>query len=1145
MTGLADFVSIDSHYARSANLERDAGEAAALEGYIVTGRALEMLHRIASALNTGSGGAWSVTGPYGSGKSSLGVLLAAAFGDRESAAHLSMLEQIAVIDHATASALRDARARFGNLPFLDGLVTAQAEPITHTLTRALRRATLQAFGTLPSARIFPEVRLLTAALDDIANTDPRRTGPSPGSLVDLAVALARRAPLLVVVDEFGKNLEAAQRRPDADLYLLQLIAEAAQTNRGAPIVLVTMQHLAFGDYAAAADNSQQREWAKIQGRFEDVVFVDAPAQTHQLIARVFSRSDSINARVQTWARDQAEAMRRVQLFDIADAELLADCYPLHPTVLAVLPELCRRYGQNERSLFGFLAGGEPTAVPSLLRDRPVSPSGSLPSITLADLYRYFATTANNVTARASRWAEITVKLRDIAGLPPDQLDVARAIAVLNLVASNGPLRASPALLRATSIASQESIDALVAASVVVNRRTTDEYRIWHGSDVDLEGALDLARQRAEALDPFTILTTAAPLEPVIAAGHSMRTDTLRTFDCQYLPPNRDIEAPTADSPYDGLVYIALNGTVDSAVTVEGRPVCIHRPTNIVDLIAAARELHAYDLALADVNIASDWVARNEVRERRADAHRALARCLRDAWNSGTTTLLSARGATELTRPGLLALSEAADVVYTATVPVRNETLNRVEISSIGAKARRLLLLAMLQSERLEDLGLIGNGPEVAMYRSVLRASGMHSRSERTGEWQIRQPSDPAFRHAWQEVVDQLRAATDRRINLADIYAALQLPPIGMKPGAIPVIVHAALIATNDEVALYEHGTFKPALTDDVSDRLVRNPGHFEVKQFANARPGARRDVVEQLAERLNIAARFRKSRVANVLAIVGALVNTVSRLPPITLNATDLDVRTIAVRQAILSATEPDRLLFADLPAAVGLNEVGARAKTWRHLDTFLTRLTSALTELDSHFTLTLVSLQEELLATAAESDRSKLAAQARVIIDEIIDQDVRSFTLALADETFEPARWMENLATNVTRTAVRHWKPENRRQYSTELAAKLAAFRRIQMLHHETRGIGAEPFVARRITVTEATGAERAILVALDDSDRSFIRSHYDQFIDALTHRYKSRAEAKKVALGFQSEDVLGRSILLSEAAPADLTQSKAVNDD
>ena len=1144
MTTLADYITINNSYTRSSNLERDAGTQSALDGYLLTGRVLEMVERITTALNSGTGGAWSVTGPYGSGKSSLGIFLAALFGDQNTDTYDTAQELISTVDERLAGNVTTARRRFEGRPFADGLVTARAEPITHTITRALHRAMVHTFGKTPAARSFPEIKLLEAALHDIDGTDPRRTGPSPASLLDIAVALARRAPLLLVVDEFGKNLEAAQQRSDADLYLLQLLAEAAQTERGAPILLVTLQHLAFGDYAAAADTAQQREWAKIQGRFEDVVFVDAPVQTRQLITSVFGQSDSLAERIDNWATKEADAMRAVQLFDLADAELLASCYPLHPAALAVLPELCRRYGQNERSLFGFLAGSDPTAVPQLLAQRPIPSGGSLPTVGLSDVYNYFATAANAATSRTSRWAEITVKLRDVAGLPAAQIDLAKSVAILNLVASNGPLRASPALLDSSQREAVANLKQLVAANVIVHRTTTDEYRIWHGSDVDLESHLETARTHAATLDAHTLLDSTTPLEPVIASGHSMRTDTLRTFDRHYLRADADTEELPSNSNYDGRIYLALSQDRRLPDTAVSRPLCVHDTDHIDRVIETARELSAHDAVLAHPAIAADWVARNEVRERRADAERALAAALDDAWNSGTTTLITAEGHRQLAHVGKAALSEAADIVYTETVAIRNETLNRVEISSIGAKARRLLIKAMLDNETVEQLGLKGNGPEVAMYRAVLKATGIHSRNDTASDWQIRQPTDPQFRIAWDAIIEQLKAATDRRINLDDLYATMQLPPIGMKVGPIPVLLHAALIATSDEVALYEHGTFKPALTDDVSERLVRNPGHFEVKHFANARPGVRRQVVEQLADQLGIPTRFRKSRVSNVLAIVGALVNTINQLPPITRNATDLDPQTIAVRSAILGATEPDQLLFVDLPEAVGLNPIGARLKEWRHLDTFTGRLVGATRELNAYLDHTLVGLEAELLETSAESGREKLAVQAGLIVEEILDQELRTFALALADNSFDNAHWIENLATNVTRTAVRHWEPGHRRQYSSELAGKVAAFRRIQILRHEARTHDAESFDARRITVTKTTGEEDAVLIALDESDRQRNRDPWQIYIDALEPHYGSRAEAEKVAFGYAAEAVLGNDTTATPPVEAP-TKLKAANNE
>ena len=88
--------------------------------------------------------------------------------------------------------------------------------------------------------------------------------------------------MLLVLDEFGKSLESIRDGGDADPYVLQQLAEAGQ-GAGLPIFILTLQHLSFVDYLAEAGSSKRREWAKVQGRFEDVAFVDSPGQTRALI----------------------------------------------------------------------------------------------------------------------------------------------------------------------------------------------------------------------------------------------------------------------------------------------------------------------------------------------------------------------------------------------------------------------------------------------------------------------------------------------------------------------------------------------------------------------------------------------------------------------------------------------------------------------------------------------------------------------------------------------------------------------------------------------------------------------------------------------------------------------------------------------
>ena len=157
---------------------------------------------------------------------------------------------------------------------------------------------------------------------------------------------------------------------------------------------------------------------------------------------------------------------------------------------------------------------------------------------------------------------------------------------------------------------------------------------------------------------------------------------------------------------------------------------------------------------------------------------------------------------------------------------------------------------MIEHGSVSGLGFDGYGPEVAMYRAFLERTGLHGYDVRNEITVFRKPTDHSLQPAWEIVKDEFRRAKTRRINLNDIYAALLSPPIGMKAAVIPVFVTAALLAFSDEIAIYEHGTFKPLLTPDLSERMVRNPGHFEIKHFANT-IGARRQVIRALAERLD------------------------------------------------------------------------------------------------------------------------------------------------------------------------------------------------------------------------------------------------------------------------------------------------------
>jgi len=1134
MATLADHVSVVSRFARSANLERDVSRPEPLDGYVVTARALDVVERIATtAAADAAGGAWSITGPYGSGKSSLALLLDATFAEAGPTRDIAW----GLVDEASslvAERIREAHRCHDTQQsgFHRGLVTASREPLTHTVLRALHSAVLRAFGKIPSVSRFPAAKILRGALGDVVSDDPRRTGPSPAALVEIARCLADDAPLLLIIDEFGKNLEAIRDGGDADPYLLQQLAEAGQGS-GVPIFILTLQHLSFEDYLAGTDGPQHREWAKVQGRFEDIPYVESATQTRALIGTVFDiADDSLGARIAAWAESRAKAMSSLGLADLADPALVGSCYPLHPLTAAVLPELCSRYGQHERTLFSFLTGPDPATAASFLATKHVTAQGPLPTLGLDAVYDYFVTGgvfSPVIAGQSSRWTEIATRIRDTHGLSEQQASLTKAIAVLNLVSTGGTIRASRPVLALAEDDVEDILGELETIGIVTYRDFADEYRIWNGTDVDIRRLLDIAHERVQRRPLVDILSTINQPKPIVAARHSAEHDVLRVFSQRYADSTDVIEPLSPFSPYDGEVLLIVDPdrSPPSATPMgdTAKPVVIAIPNDLTELDVAAREVAAVTDVLDDNTVSQDWVARRELGERLAEARVKLEHATVNTFSTAACRwlLVWSDGVTELAAGrGTAALSAAADRVYRSTPTIRNEMLNRNQLTSQGAKARRMLLEAMIEHGGESGLGFAGYGPEVAMYSAFLAQTGLHGRDDRNDTMTFRNPTDPSLVPAWEVLESEFKRAKNGRINLKDIEAALLSPPIGLKAAVIPVLVTAGLLAHSDEIAIYEHGTFKPLLTADLSERMVRNSGHFDIKHFANT-TGARRQVIDAMANRLNVHPRFRKHRVANVLAIVGHLVSEVRHLDNYTRRTHNLAPPTLKAREALMAAVEPDTLLFDTLPRALGLRAVAPDATTYGGAESYARAVGDVLDELTGNYDRLLHELFEQLLAVSAESSRLAIAGQAAALENEILDPAVRAFVLTLANAGVETdADWIKAIATVIAKKAPAEWSDEDRERFRRELPHQISAFQRLVALHIGQRATGDGPFDALRVTITRSDGSEFIRLVAVDHEHRPALELALDAILDDLSEITGSSGQGRQSLLALLSERLL-----------------------
>ena len=471
----------------------------------------------------------------------------------------------------TAASLAGSRQRAGlhKHGMIRCVAAARLEPVAATILRAAINGASSYFGTSYRRRHFAEAGTLRRC----ARSLRKGAVPDAATISRIISSMAASAPVLLMIDEFGKNIEYfASGGGDGDLFLLQELAEMSGGSRGVPLHIVTMQHMSFGEYVAGASAARAKEWAKIQGRFEVVHFANSLEHTRALLSSSLKHNSGAFHRIMEWAGHHAKAVSEETGVNIP-VDLAASCYPLHPLAVEALPELCSRYGQNDRTLLSFVFGSGPGTVARFIEKEKLDGHGLLPTMGADRIYDYFisglAPARAGAAASSSRLVEIDTIIRDDRVSDETEQRTLKAIGLMNLIGRSGRLRASMGMIRCmVGSGAERAVMSLESRSVITYRGHADEYRVWHGTDVNIAAKMDVWRKAVRCGSYPALMQAAMDPEPVIAAKHGMKTGTLRIFKPLFRMPEDGI-----GREYDGAV---IYGTTDTAIPTSKKPVLVSR-----------------------------------------------------------------------------------------------------------------------------------------------------------------------------------------------------------------------------------------------------------------------------------------------------------------------------------------------------------------------------------------------------------------------------------------------------------------------------------------------------------------------------------------------------------------------------------------
>lgn len=1031
---LKDKIQVNTHYTRSVNLERDSNSLKVIKAYIPTSRALRTLSKIANTFHDQQAPrSWSLVGPYGSGKSSFSVFLAKLLSNPEDLATKAAYRVLSGAEKALAA--RYEKSAQGRIGYFEVLVTGAPEPLGLRLLK----------GFADSAELYWSGRRgknpqIVARLRAAVESGSVSTTDLLDMVKEVQVQLSKTgsAGILLVIDELGKFLEYESRHYGAnDIYILQALAEHACEGSDVNLLMFVLLHQSFEQYAKGLGESLRNEWSKVQGRFEEVPFLESVEQTLRVVGAAFRHeiSNMEKVELEKTMSKHVNALVKVDALPGALTEkeatsLFMSCYPLHPVSAVLLPLLCQKVAQNERSLFSYLGSHEDFGLADMLQKLTNVGEFVYPH----HIFDYFITNQSAVVGdylTHRRWVEVVTAIERLGDAKPAEIELLKTIGILNIIGGKGGFKASKDLL-ATTLTVKSSLTKLTKElserSVITYRQYNSEYRVWQGSDFDLEAAL---QEEVNNLGNFALaeeLNTSKSLLPLVARKYTIKTGALRYF-VPYFVDAKSYKTFPVQSEEPRIIFFLAGGQDDEKLFKKSVSnhfsdldlvvLCLSGG-QLREAVAETQALHRVRINRQELN--SDPIAKREFEDRLTAAEISEDALLLALLDNPETNHWFHKGENKsvVTKRDLQRImSGVLEEVYSLSPIILNELINCDKPSATANSARNKLLLAMMNHETEKDLGIERFPAEKAIYRSLLRATGLHQQNL-NGTWAFKAPNDandalPSVSRnlgpAWECINSFLDSTEKEARSFASLNKTLMAPPYGVKAGVLPILYIAAYIVYGHELALYENRSYKPFFTEEMLERFVKRPDEFEFQRFRIE--GLKASIFAQYSLVIH-----EDTKPRSLLELAKPLATFMGTLPEYTRN-TRRGLGSVAqeLRIAFNLAKSPQKLLLDELPKALGFNELRDTG-TDKDLAAFSLALTESLRELRDAYNK-LLAKQQQLLAQAFNIDPSlELGTLRRVIAGKchglenftVDTQGLRAFIMRLTKSASDDVTWFENI---------------------------------------------------------------------------------------------------------------------------------------
>lgn len=779
--------------------------------------------------------------------------------------------------------------------------------------------------------------------------------------------------LVIIIDEFGKVLEhAAKNNPEKELYFLQKLCEVVN-NPQRQILLLTTLHQNFSAYAKGMTEEQVNEWTKVKGRFKEITFVE-PIEQLLLLA-----SQQLQEEWKTVVGENAKPLCQLAkethyVSDDFATETALQLYPLDLFSAYAITSAIQRYGQNERSLFTFLASrGTNSIMEFEAKENQTYNLQNVYDYVLYNFYSYL----KDANADSMSWSSMQVSIERVEGQEwaskeemLQAVKIVKAIGMMSLFGTAGFKLSTEQMAEYARLAmaiddAEIIIKKLITKKIIRYAAYKERLMLFEGTDVDLEAEIReaglMVSRPVTFVDELSVFFNKR-ISPVKA--HYYHKGTPRFFDyeireepVEFVPKGdtdgyielifstkknvlKDIKEFSANSEH-ALIFAYFNNTdeiVDHLYNIKKYMYLLERVLDKNDRVAVTeiQKLKEYEEALLNKAISDNLFAyKNRVvwvfdgKEQNVESHRDFNRLL----------------------------SKVCDTIYHQTPVMNNELFNKHKLSGTISSARKNYLTNLIEHNSEENLGFPADKfpPEKTIYFSLLKNTGLHVNGEFADA-----PSNEGFMPLWRASEEFLQSSENKARKVSELIKLLSAQPYKLKQGFLDFWIPTYLFIKRQDFALYDasKGAFMPNVNMEFFDLLQKHPGDFEVKKFAG--DGVKLGFFNQYRRFINLG---EESAITNASFIetIKPFLSFYMRLNDYTKNTRKFDhASTMKFRDVLAKAKDPEKAFLEDMPEALGFDD--EKLKQERFREEYGNIIQRAIKELRSCYSKLIDRLEERLV---------------------------------------------------------------------------------------------------------------------------------------------------------------------------------------